>query len=1266
MRVEVYTSIAANYLPKARVLAASLKRFHPEMRFRVVLVDEAPSSLNVDEEPFDSLILPSEIGLPNYRQWLFQHSVVEASTGVKGLALLRLLAAVETDAVLYFDPDIVILRPLDELLRSFESESVLLTPHLTEPEADLDAIRDNELSVLKHGIYNLGFLGVRKTPEGRRFAQWWADRLEKFCYDDIPNGLFTDQRWADLAPAFFPSVSILRDPAYNVCTWNLTHRSVEGSLAGGLRVNGKPIVFYHFSGFDSGAQKSMLDKYGHRMPGLYELRDWYLSECERFGASQCAGREWRYGRYDNGQLIQPEHRKLYREREDVRAVFPDPFRTAPVSESFYHWYAAECASPPARSDNTALRAILCGGDAADSRVRPAGPPPYRIVVWPTSTEATGMAEAVREIHRRSYRRDAFVVVGDRSLLDGLRTALDSAPPWECFVLDEKPSDNGVFGELLARFADQDLVIVRPPVDVPDLWDIRLAWSAYRQDGIASVSPVADCCSDTALSTRPADGREDASLPTDHQILDELCYLYSSFGLPDIESPNPVCVFLRAAAVHECVAARSIRTLQDFAVQAKRLRWSHILADHIYVGVAPQRASPSVPADSPSRALTSLRLAVKDHVAGRRYVRHRNVRDAVRPRRLHVMHSWGGGLELWVREFGRADLNQTNLILKSVGQWGAFGQELHLFLGIDAKEPVARYPLTPAIKGVAVQHSMYDKVLTEITCEYGIDSLIVSSLIGHSLDALRLDRPAVLVCHDYSPFCPALNVTFGGLCTSCTRSELTACLTGNPNNSFFRNLPAEESLELRNSFLELVSRRGIPMVAPSESVRVNYERLAPQLAGRFQVIPHGTAPLAAAAIPRDCDHEGPLRVLVLGRLSPHKGLDLLRAAMPLLQEFAELYLIGTGEAGREFQGRARVTVVPEFQRESLPDIVERIQPDVGLLLSVVQETFSYTLQEMFEFAIPVVATRVGSFSDRIREGENGFLVDPQVDAVVARLAQLAQERGALQRIHQSMLGQRPRNAEQMVADYDQLLATPPVSERAYFGRALALDEEVNFDQCTCWWGGLSAELNPADATSIRYPIAENAQSARLTIPARPEPAWVLGLSLMSDEGFVLVHGMQLFDHLGECICYSDTREGTMELILTAAKGFPWATDSGLMLYAYRQNPQTALRLPEYAVHRLRDGGYLQCDFTRLQWPAAQSLLVTAVLAGKTDASGLLPPSVPAASRHGEEFHSELRAARERISNLENSISWKVTAPFRAAGSVALRLMPLLRAGRPRPR
>jgi hypothetical protein len=222
---------------------------------------------------------------------------------------------------------------------------------MTVPETDLQAILDNEQCCLRHGVYNLGFLAVRMTGQGKRFIDWWADRLRRLCYDDVPSGLFTDQRWVDLAPAFFDDIAVIRAPQYNVATWNLSHRRASGRVPYEIEVNGRPLVFYHFSGFDSGAQKVMLQRYGAESPILFEFRDWYIARCEELGQSALGKTPCVYSSYSNGQPITDAHRLLYRRREDLMSAFPNPFDTRDPGRSYFHWYQTNAprsgqAEPP--------------------------------------------------------------------------------------------------------------------------------------------------------------------------------------------------------------------------------------------------------------------------------------------------------------------------------------------------------------------------------------------------------------------------------------------------------------------------------------------------------------------------------------------------------------------------------------------------------------------------------------------------------------------------------------------------------------------------------------------------------------------------------------------------------------------------------------------------------------------------------------------------------------------------------------------------------
>ena len=151
--------------------------------------------------------------------------------------------------------------------------------------------------------------------------------------------IFTDQKWGDIVPAMFDGVFILREPGYNVSTWNLSNRSVTQDPEGRILVNGQPLQFYHFSGFDSGAQAEMLEMYGSGNPVLYQMREWYIGRQNEEGQETLGQARSVYNYYDNGEKIEKEERRLLRKRGDLVQYFggTNPFRVR-QERSYYEWY----------------------------------------------------------------------------------------------------------------------------------------------------------------------------------------------------------------------------------------------------------------------------------------------------------------------------------------------------------------------------------------------------------------------------------------------------------------------------------------------------------------------------------------------------------------------------------------------------------------------------------------------------------------------------------------------------------------------------------------------------------------------------------------------------------------------------------------------------------------------------------------------------------------------------------------------------------------
>jgi len=263
------TIIAKNYLPMARVLAESWRRFHPDSPFFVLLLDSPVGCFSPENEDFKTINI-SELGIRNLQGFVFKYSVLEASTAAKPYFLLHLFRTYSIKKLLYLDPDIQILSSLASLGTLLDDANVLLTPHLTSPVPP-DGCSPSDRTILLAGAYNLGFLGLRKGDVSLELLEWWCEKLYHECVVALDRGLFVDQRWIDLVPGLFDGVSICREPGYNVAYWNLHERHLT-ARNGEFSVNGQPAYFIHFSGFDPD-HPQRVSKHQSRFAKVSELGD---------------------------------------------------------------------------------------------------------------------------------------------------------------------------------------------------------------------------------------------------------------------------------------------------------------------------------------------------------------------------------------------------------------------------------------------------------------------------------------------------------------------------------------------------------------------------------------------------------------------------------------------------------------------------------------------------------------------------------------------------------------------------------------------------------------------------------------------------------------------------------------------------------------------------------------------------------------------------------------------------------------------------------
>lgn len=326
MKIAAFTSFTGSYLPNARVLAHSVKAVHPEWDFFALFNDRTPPDIKWEDEPFHEVVFADWLPINRpWMRWAYDYSVVEFCTATKGAMSEFLFDVYGYDAVVYLDPDVFVFSRFDKILdmMSRGTGDVFLTPHLTDPEDDDDsyAIWSHEMAALKHGTFNLGFFVIANRPLGRRYLRWWTERLLDHSHIDFEKGIFTDQKWCNLAPYMFDGITVLTDRVYNVATWNTKNRKIGQNNNDAWTVNGQPLIFYHFSGFGNNFEwaDGELEKFAAGDSFLLKIWNFYKNEYKK-NALETPAPPWHWGVDRNGHRITAEMRKTARSTTNL-----DPF-----------------------------------------------------------------------------------------------------------------------------------------------------------------------------------------------------------------------------------------------------------------------------------------------------------------------------------------------------------------------------------------------------------------------------------------------------------------------------------------------------------------------------------------------------------------------------------------------------------------------------------------------------------------------------------------------------------------------------------------------------------------------------------------------------------------------------------------------------------------------------------------------------------------------------------------------------------------------------
>lgn len=761
---------------------------------------------------------------------------------------------------------------------------------------------------------------------------------------------------------------------------------------------------------------------------------------------------------DKYQRLVRDHRRL-RSRRSVRLATS----VARVFRPIFRWWRARKGRSRAQpdklsrskpGDSVARPVAASGGGVESTRVlldMPLGSnehisrePAEVTVIVPIFNAYEELRRCLASLVRNTTYPSQLLLIDDASTDQRISPLLsDFAAEHRNVRVLKNDSNLGFVATVNRGFSETegDVVILNSDVEVVPGWLRRLVITARHRPSAATVTALSN---NAGAFSAPVLGKANEIPPgITRDELGRLIAQRSSRINPEAPTGNGFCMFIRRQALNDVgffdvdAFPRGYGEENDFCMRASKLGWKHVIDDSTYIfhessaSFGPEKSSLS----ETGGKLLDLRYPeytalVRDFIGAPDFASAREEIGEVfagtspgtrpYPRVLAAIHQAAGGAPASSRDLMRAlshrfEPFQLVSDTKRLVLEGLHNGEL---------EELRQWDLASQVLPTEFSRPDYRGVVAEILADQDIDVVHIQHLIAHTFDlpsvATVAGIPVVLSFHDFFYICPTVHLLdenrrfCGGTCTQ----GQGHCLV--PTSWSLHKVP-----HLKHSWVYRWQDAVREMfehidafVAPSPSTAELYSSVYPEITGRLHLIEHGRdLPPIERVIPPTPTKRKPVRVLVPGNIGRHKGAEFIRA-LKALDRDQRLEFHFAGLLGMKYDDLGLHH--GEYERDEFFKIVEKVRPSLVGLFSITAETFSHTLTEAWHAGLPVVATNLGAFKNRISRSGGGLLVDhASPETAYQQIRRIIDDPAAFEELLASVPKRASRSADHMAHDYDAL-------------------------------------------------------------------------------------------------------------------------------------------------------------------------------------------------------------------------------------------------------
>ncbi len=532
--------------------------------------------------------------------------------------------------------------------------------------------------------------------------------------------------------------------------------------------------------------------------------------------------------------------------------------------------------------------------------------------------------------------------------------------------------------IAAASRDRDVILLNSDTIVPRGLVDRLRKVAHAAPAIGTVTPLSN---DATIMSYPNQHSERNETPRPDEVQGIAEIVAQANGLQSVDVPTAVgfCMYMRrecldeVGVLREDIFAQGYGEENDFCLRASQLGWRHVAATGIYVahsGSASFGAAKRYLSARNGRWINRLHPGYDSMIA--RFVES----DPLAPMRRRI-------------DLARLDAQaprQNTTIVIAHGKLGGVRKHITDRQAEIEGGGASSIVLLPQAKGrcridlgdESFPNLIYSvgeewDALVGLLASFNPDCVELHHFMGHDPRVMDLPDalgvPLKLIVHDYSWFCTRVHLMDSSR-KYCGEPDLAAC------EQCYSDLGSALEEDIRPTALVA---RSADWLAKAETVVVPSADVAKRLRRHFPTVRPVTEAWEGEPVSRR-RHARPRdvmeRICLIGAIGHEKGYDILfdcahdaaRRELPI-----EFHLIGYSCDDRRLLETGKVFITGPYEEAELDGLIDAQHASVGLLPSILPETWSYALSAMMRSGLAVLSFDIGAQAERLRRYKRGRLV-----------------------------------------------------------------------------------------------------------------------------------------------------------------------------------------------------------------------------------------------------------------------------------------------------